>query len=184
MTMTINSYVFIITRGNNSLYSYFILSMIIVSSLAFVTWMVDFFSGSIILNEKLEQYVRIIFVASLLLGGICIKIKPPMDFIEGIKVSENLVTIIDENEEITWSEINELVIKYESYKNELKYTLSYVLPQSGYNNTLIIRYNNKTIKFDFYLKSAEEANSLFELASFLKKSGKPLSLEMPNGFFT
>ncbi|MEM8526256.1 MAG: hypothetical protein AAGG68_16565 [Bacteroidota bacterium] len=98
--MRANNYVFIITKGNNSIYSYFILSMIIISSLAFIVWMLDFFLGSIILNEKLEQYVRIVFATSLLIGGICIKVKPPMDFIGGVEISENWVTIIDENKKI------------------------------------------------------------------------------------
>lgn len=69
-----------------------------------------------------------------------------------------------------------MIIKYESYKNELKYTLSSIRPQNGYDNTLIIKCKDKTMRFDVYLELAEEANNLFEVASFLKGLGKPLTL--------
>ena len=51
-----------------------------------------------------------------------------MSFEKGIEINEKGVEIIKEKKNLLWSEIQYLKINYKSYKNELGYGFTYVIP--------------------------------------------------------
>lgn len=100
-----------------------------------------------------------------------------MDFIKGIEINEKGIDLILNKRLIAWEEIESIKIIYKSYRNETKRTFSYVIQQNGFNNDIILNLNNRQLEYSFYVKSAEEANMLFDCVSFLKRKNKPIYIE-------